>query len=85
GSMTLTFVAHAMAAIMVLVWNISYRGGLAWEEKIENVGPALPPLHPVLIGFVIMGGEVTKALPLEKPVKKLIHLVLHAIALALGI
>ncbi|RID78757.1 hypothetical protein BRARA_A01550 [Brassica rapa] len=29
--MTLTFVAHAMAAIMVLVWNISYRGGLAWE------------------------------------------------------
>ncbi|KAL6541585.1 hypothetical protein OROGR_011071 [Orobanche gracilis] len=47
-------------------------------------------LHPVLmlIGLIIIGGEAImsyKCLPLKKPEKKLIHLVLHAIALVLGI
>ncbi|KAK9293177.1 hypothetical protein L1049_021166 [Liquidambar formosana] len=47
-------------------------------------------LHPVLmlIGLIIIGGEAIisyKSLPLRKEVKKLIHLVLHAIALILGI
>lgn len=90
NAMPVTFVAHALAviaAIMVLVWSISYRGGLAWEAKNKNL---IFNLHPVLmlIGFIILGGEAIisyKSLPLEKPVKKLIHLVLHAIALALGI
>lgn len=90
NAMPVTFAAHALAviaAIMVLVWNISYRGGLAWEAENKNL---IFNLHPVLmlIGFVILGGEAIisyKSLPLEKPVKKLIHLILHAIALALGI
>ncbi|GMP24435.1 hypothetical protein CsSME_00001702 [Camellia sinensis var. sinensis] len=47
-------------------------------------------MHPVLmlIGLIIIGGEAImsyKSLPLKKEVKKLIHLVLHAIALILGI
>ncbi|GMP70218.1 hypothetical protein CsSME_00029157 [Camellia sinensis var. sinensis] len=47
-------------------------------------------IHPVLIliGLIIIGGEAIisyKALPLKKEVKKLIHLVLHSIALILGI
>ncbi|ANM67066.1 putative ascorbate ferrireductase (transmembrane) [Arabidopsis thaliana] len=90
NAMAVTFVAHALAviaAIMVLVWSISYRGGLAWEATNKNL---IFNLHPVLmlIGFIILGGEAIisyKSLPLEKPVKKLIHLILHAIALALGI
>ncbi|CAH8384448.1 unnamed protein product [Eruca vesicaria subsp. sativa] len=90
NAMPVTFAAHALAliaAIMVLVWNISYRGGLAWEAENKNL---IFNLHPVLmlIGFIILGGEAIisyKSLPLEKPVKKLIHLILHAIALALGI
>ncbi|CAN8325912.1 unnamed protein product [Cochlearia groenlandica] len=90
NAMPVTFVAHALAitaAIMVLVWSISFRGGLAWEAENKNL---IFNLHPVLmlIGFIILGGEAIisyKSLPLEKPVKKLIHLVLHAIALALGI
>ncbi|VVA92624.1 unnamed protein product [Arabis nemorensis] len=90
NAMPVTFVAHALAliaAIMVLVWSISFRGGLAWEATNKNL---IFNLHPVLmlIGFIILGGEAIisyKSLPLEKPVKKLIHLVLHAIALALGI
>ncbi|KAL5746320.1 hypothetical protein ACOSP7_027466 [Xanthoceras sorbifolium] len=85
-----TFVAHALAiagAIMVLVWCIDFRGGFAWEASNKNL---IFNLHPVLmlIGLIIIGGEAIisyKALTFTKQVKKLIHLVLHAIALALGI
>lgn len=40
NAMPVTFVAHALAviaAIMVLVWSISYRGGLAWEATNKNL------------------------------------------------
>ncbi|XP_047330855.1 transmembrane ascorbate ferrireductase 1-like [Impatiens glandulifera] len=73
--------------VMVLVWCIHFRGGLAWEAKnkalIFNIHPVL-----MLIGFIILGGEAImsyKALTLKKETKKLIHLILHGIALILGI
>ncbi|KAA3469943.1 transmembrane ascorbate ferrireductase 1-like [Gossypium australe] len=86
----LSFVPHALAiagAVMVLVWCIHFRGGLAWESSNKNL---IFNLHPVLmlIGFIILGGEAImsyKSLPLKKEVKKVIHLVLHATALILGI
>ncbi|KAL2542061.1 Transmembrane ascorbate ferrireductase 1 [Abeliophyllum distichum] len=89
-AMPFSFVAHFLgivAAIMVLYWCISFRGGLAWEAPNKNL---IFNIHPVLmlIGLVIIGGEAImsyKCLPLKKPEKKLIHLVLHAIALILGI
>lgn len=85
-----SFGAHVLAlaaAIMVLVWCIHFRGGLAWEADDKNL---IFNIHPVLmlIGFIILGGEAImsyKSFPLEKQVKKVIHLVLHAIALILGI
>ncbi|KAJ9164170.1 hypothetical protein P3X46_023776 [Hevea brasiliensis] len=85
-----TFVAHALAiagAILVLVWCIHFRGGLAWEASNKNL---IFNIHPVLmlIGFIIIGGEAImsyKSLPLKKQEKKLVHLVLHAVALILGI
>ncbi|KAA8533734.1 hypothetical protein F0562_031251 [Nyssa sinensis] len=74
-------------AVMVLVWNIHFRGGLAWESSNKSL---IFNIHPVLIliGLIIIGGEAImsyKSLPLKHDVKKLIHLVLHAIALILGI
>ncbi|XWS37829.1 hypothetical protein CRYUN_Cryun19dG0078900 [Craigia yunnanensis] len=86
----LTIVPHALAvagAVMVLVWCIYFRGGLAWESSNKSL---IFNIHPVLmlIGFIILGGEAImsyKSLPLTKEVKKIIHLVLHAIALILGI
>ncbi|KAK6250573.1 hypothetical protein SCA6_004578 [Theobroma cacao] len=86
----LTIVPHALAvaaAVMVLVWCIYFRGGLAWASSNKNL---IFNLHPVLmlIGFIILGGQAImsyKSLPLSKDVKKLIHLVLHGIALILGI
>ncbi|XP_073019730.1 transmembrane ascorbate ferrireductase 1-like [Primulina eburnea] len=85
-----SYVAHFLGvggAILVLVWCISFRGGLAWEATNKNL---IFNIHPVLmlIGFIIIGGQAImsyKCLPLKKPEKKLIHLVLHAIALVLGI
>ncbi|CAH2070253.1 unnamed protein product [Thlaspi arvense] len=66
---------------------VAYRGGFAWETTNKTL---IFNLHPVLtlIGLVILGGEGIisyKSLPLEKRVKKWIHLVLHAIAIILGI
>ncbi|KAL0299514.1 UNVERIFIED_CONTAM: Transmembrane ascorbate ferrireductase 1 [Sesamum radiatum] len=89
-ALPISFVAHflgVVGAILVLIWCISFRGGLAWEATNKNL---IFNLHPVLmlIGLIIIGGEAImsyKCLPLKKPEKKLIHLVLHATALILGI
>ncbi|KAK9147869.1 hypothetical protein Scep_006626 [Stephania cephalantha] len=86
-----TYVAHALgvvAAVMVLVWCIHFRGGLAFHSQTNK--NLIFNIHPVLmlIGFIIIGGEAIiayKAIPGRKEVKKVIHLVLHAIALILGI
>ncbi|XP_057736544.1 transmembrane ascorbate ferrireductase 1 [Arachis stenosperma] len=85
-----TYVVHVLglvAIILVLVWNIHFRGGLAWDADNKNL---IFNLHPVLmiLGLIFLGGEAIisyKSLPLKKEVKKVIHLTLHAIALALGI
>lgn len=84
-----TYAAHvlaAAAAVMVLVWNIHFRGGLAFEATNKNL---IFNLHPVfmVIGFIIFGGEAImsyRGLPFSKDVKKLIHLILHACAVVLG-
>ncbi|KAK3447212.1 hypothetical protein EUGRSUZ_A02792 [Eucalyptus grandis] len=73
--------------VLVLVWCISFMGGLAWEATNKSL---IFNLHPVLmlIGLIIIGGEAIityKTLPLNKETKKVIHMVLHAIALILGI
>ncbi|XP_028065534.1 transmembrane ascorbate ferrireductase 1-like [Camellia sinensis] len=89
-AMALSVVAHVLGiagAVMVLVWCIHFRGGLAWDSSNKSL---IFNIHPVLIliGLIIIGGEAIisyKALPLKKEVKKLIHLVLHSIALILGI
>jgi cytochrome b-561 len=89
SAIPITFVAHALAVagvIMVLVWCIDFRGGLAWDSTNKNL---IFNIHPVLmlIGLIIIGGEAImsyKSLPLKKEVKKVIHLVLNAVALILG-
>ncbi|KAI6696299.1 hypothetical protein NL676_016418 [Syzygium grande] len=74
-------------AVLVLVWCIYFLGGLAWEATNKSL---IFNIHPVLmlIGLIIIGGEAIityKTLPLNKETKKVIHMVLHAIALILGI
>jgi cytochrome b-561 len=85
-----TYVSHVLAvasAVLVLVWCIHFRGGLAFDSSNKNL---IFNLHPVLmlIGYIVLGSEAImayKILPWSHDVNKVIHLVLHAIALVLGI
>ncbi|CAN1264818.1 Transmembrane ascorbate ferrireductase 1 [Linum perenne] len=78
-----TFAAHLIgvaASVMVLVWCVHFRGGLAWEDANKNL--------IFNIGLIVIGGEAIisyKSLPLKKEAKKLAHLILHGVALVLGI
>ncbi|KAB5525473.1 hypothetical protein DKX38_023222 [Salix brachista] len=80
-----TFGAHVLAiagAIMVLVWTLYYRGGLAWDSANKNL---IFNGHHILLGRVAKSRHKGKALmEAKKELKKVIHLVLHAIAIILG-
>ncbi|KAK7357341.1 hypothetical protein VNO80_16625 [Phaseolus coccineus] len=86
----LTIVSHVLgvvATILVLVWLVNFRGGLAWDSDNKQL---IFNIHPFLIvfGLIVHGGEAIisyKGLPLKKEVKKLVHLGLHGAALVLGI
>ncbi|OAY71047.1 putative ascorbate-specific transmembrane electron transporter 1 [Ananas comosus] len=76
-----TFVSHALAAaaaMLVLVWCIHFRGGLAYEATDKSLIFNLTPVNEFA---AIMS---YRSLPLSKDARKRIHLILHAIALALG-
>ncbi|XP_023532942.1 transmembrane ascorbate ferrireductase 1-like [Cucurbita pepo subsp. pepo] len=85
-----TVISHGLAVvtlIMVLIWTIHFRGGLAWESVNKSL---IFNVHPVfmLFGLIIIGGEAIisyKSLPFRKEVKKVIHLALNGVALVLGI
>ncbi|KAG6746483.1 hypothetical protein POTOM_051023 [Populus tomentosa] len=91
-ALPLTFLAHALAiagAVMVLVWVLYYRGGMAWEAANKNlIFNALEHFKrdcrrmPAV--FHDSWHFSYKSLPLKKEVKKVVHLVLHAIAIILG-
>uniref|UniRef100_A0A0D9XL98 Cytochrome b561 domain-containing protein n=1 Tax=Leersia perrieri TaxID=77586 RepID=A0A0D9XL98_9ORYZ len=77
----------ACAAGMVLLWCVHFRGGLALGSP-TNKG-LIFNVHPVfmLIGFIILGSEAImsyKILPWGHDTNKMIHLLLHAVALLLG-
>ncbi|KAJ3683392.1 hypothetical protein LUZ60_013619 [Juncus effusus] len=77
----------AITAVMVLIWCVHFRGGLAFssDDKLQIFN-----VHPVLmvIGFVLIQGEAIlayKTLSGTKNFKKLAHLSLQLIALILGV
>ncbi|KQJ97360.1 probable ascorbate-specific transmembrane electron transporter 1 [Brachypodium distachyon] len=78
---------EATAAALVLLWCVHFRGGLALNSPtnkglIFNVHPVL-----MLIGLIILGSEAImsyKTLPWNRGTNKIVHLVLHAVALFLG-
>ncbi|KAK3156861.1 hypothetical protein QOZ80_2AG0112940 [Eleusine coracana subsp. coracana] len=76
------------AAALVLLWCVHFRGGLAFSSAtnkglIFNVHPVL-----MLIGFIILGSEAImsyKILPWSHDTNKMVHMILHASALFLGL
>ncbi|XP_010271183.1 PREDICTED: probable transmembrane ascorbate ferrireductase 3 [Nelumbo nucifera] len=85
-----TAVGHffgVLAAILLLTWLLHFRGGLDLDsdnkDKVFNVHPFL-----MYAGFVFLAGEAImayKTFPMEKKVRKFIHMLLHLVAIVLGI
>nr|XP_043606950.1 transmembrane ascorbate ferrireductase 2-like [Erigeron canadensis] len=76
-----------LVAILVLVWNIHYRGGLALFSSNRIL---LFNVHPVVmvIGLLLLNGEAMlayKTVSGTKAFKKLVHLVLQFLAFMLGV
>ncbi|XP_074279317.1 transmembrane ascorbate ferrireductase 2-like [Silene latifolia] len=74
-------------ALLVLTWNIHFRGGLA---LISDNKALIFNVHPVLmvISLVLLNGEAMlayKTVPGTKSFKKLIHLVLQFLAFFLAV
>ncbi|OAY80001.1 Transmembrane ascorbate ferrireductase 1 [Ananas comosus] len=85
---TVAHILALLAVILMLVWVLHYRGGAnlrsdADPELIFNVHPLVMSL-----GFIVVIGEAIMAyrtIPTEKRVRKFIHMMLHFVALTLGI
>lgn len=90
SALPVTIFAHLLViavAILVLVWLLEFREGLAFKSetkaKIFNVHPLL-----MVIGFILLAGEAIMSyntIPAERKTQKLFHLTLHSIALLAGI
>ncbi|KAI3744207.1 hypothetical protein L1987_57284 [Smallanthus sonchifolius] len=74
-------------AALMLYWLIKLREGVAFTSNVKIKIFNLHPLFTVL-GFIIFSGEAIityKGIPTTRPTLKLIHLILHLIALSAGI
>ncbi|KAG0522018.1 hypothetical protein BDA96_07G001000 [Sorghum bicolor] len=85
-----TLVAHVLAVaaiVLVLLWCIHFRGGLALRSQDK---PLIFNVHPVLmvLGPIVLAGEAIlsyRSLPLARDARKKVHLALHAAGLAGGV
>ncbi|KAI7756504.1 hypothetical protein M8C21_014493, partial [Ambrosia artemisiifolia] len=85
-----TVFVHLLAisiATLTLVWLIKFREGFAFNSRIKA---KIFNLHPLLmiLGFLLFSGEaivVYKAIPADRKAQKIVHLILHLIALVAGI
>ncbi|XP_068658493.1 probable transmembrane ascorbate ferrireductase 3 [Aristolochia californica] len=89
GSRT-SLLAHlfgVVAAILMLVWLLHFREGIDLDsdlpDRVFNVHPFL-----MFLGFIFIAGEAMMAYKMvraERKIQKLVHMLLHLIALVLGI
>ncbi|KAG9457337.1 hypothetical protein H6P81_001845 [Aristolochia fimbriata] len=89
GSRT-TVLAHlfgVVAAILMLVWLLHFREGIDLDsdlpDRVFNVHPFL-----MYLGFIFLAGEAMiayKMVKAERKIQKMVHMLLHLIALVLGI
>ncbi|KAL1806917.1 hypothetical protein ACET3Z_029985 [Daucus carota] len=85
-----TIFAHLLViavTTLVLVWLLHFREGLAFESRNKD---KIFNLHPLFmaIGFVLVVGEAImsyKTVTAARETQKIVHLILHTIALVSGI
>ncbi|XP_073057671.1 probable transmembrane ascorbate ferrireductase 3 [Primulina eburnea] len=76
-----------LAILLLLVWLLHYREGIDIESdnpfRIFNVHPFL-----MFFGFIFLSGQAMmayKTVKADRPVRKYVHMLLHLVALCLGI
>ncbi|KAJ7942831.1 Transmembrane ascorbate ferrireductase 1 [Quillaja saponaria] len=72
---------------LVLVWLLHFREGFAFSSNVKNKIFNLHPLF-MIIGFILIGGEAImayKTVPAKRRSQKIVHLLLHLIALVSGV
>jgi cytochrome b-561 len=85
-----TLVVHVLAVaatVLVLVWCVHFRGGLALQSSSDKT--LIFNVHPVLmiIGLIVLAGEAIlcyRSLPINRDARKKAHLALHAAGLSVG-
>ncbi|KAJ8621421.1 hypothetical protein MRB53_029950 [Persea americana] len=75
------------AFVLMLVWLLHFRGGLNLNSQNKDL---IFNVHPFLmfLGFIFIGGQATMVymtVRAERKVQKFIHMILHLIAITLGI
>ncbi|XXG53482.1 hypothetical protein AAC387_Pa03g1566 [Persea americana] len=75
------------AIILMLVWLLHFRGGIDLDSDDPNL---IFNVHPFLMfcGYIFIAGQaimVYRTVMVQKKVQKFIHMVLHLIAITLGI
>ncbi|KAI4313657.1 hypothetical protein L6164_026616 [Bauhinia variegata] len=86
----ITVFAHLfglLAIILLLIWLLNYRGGIDYDS--DN-GFLVFNVHPLMmfLGFIFLAGEAMMAyhtVPGERKTQKSVHMILHLIAIILGI
>eukprot|EP00246_Nothoceros_aenigmaticus_P005070 TRINITY_DN168_c0_g1_i1.p1 TRINITY_DN168_c0_g1~~TRINITY_DN168_c0_g1_i1.p1 ORF type:complete len:235 (+),score=29.47 TRINITY_DN168_c0_g1_i1:58-762(+) len=89
GPVAISYAVHVLglaAIVLVLVWSIHFRGGLAWSSSDKNL---IFNLHPPLMigGFLFVSSEailIYKTLGGSKQYRKAWHLGLQLAAAVLG-
>ncbi|XP_073282610.1 probable ascorbate-specific transmembrane electron transporter 1 isoform X1 [Primulina huaijiensis] len=90
SALPVTLFAHVVAIAVItllLVWLLHFREGVAFKSEVEA---KIFNMHPLLmvIGFVLLSGEAImayKTLPAIRKWPKMIHSLLHFVALGTGI
>nr|XP_043627090.1 probable ascorbate-specific transmembrane electron transporter 1 [Erigeron canadensis] len=90
ATMMVTMFTHLLVISiisLVLYWLINFREGFALTSPVKM---KIFNLHPLLmvLGFIIFSGEamiIYKAIPARRQALKVMHLILHLIALGSGI
>ncbi|KAK3120780.1 hypothetical protein QOZ80_8BG0641700 [Eleusine coracana subsp. coracana] len=88
GRSVVVHVLAIVAVVLVLVWCVHFRGGLALQSS--NNKALIFNVHPVLMitGPIVLAGEAIlcyRSLPMSRDARKKAHLSLHAAGLAVGV
>ncbi|KAM6546757.1 hypothetical protein CsatB_027493 [Cannabis sativa] len=87
GLRGLAYLFGILSIILMIIWLLHFRGSIEYDSqnpaRVFNVHPLL-----MFVGFIVFSAQAMMAyrtVPAEMRVKKIIHMILHIIAIVMGI